>query len=515
MRILDCTLRDGGYYNHWDFEEELYKSYLECVEKLPIDIIEIGYRNFPQNTYFGKFFYCPEFTLEQARELAPSKTIAIMLNERDNEPKGMKNLLGHVKPFIDMVRLAVDPARLDQAVLLAETIKEMGFQVGFNLMYMSQIVKDKSILDKLDIVNHCTDCFCLVDSFGGIYPQDVTDTVNKVKNIVTVPIGFHGHNNIEMALANALSAIKSGCDIVDCTMAGLGRGAGNLKTELLLSVLNARNGLQVNYNYLSNIVSKFTELQKRYGCGTSLPYMVSGANSLPQKEVMNWIGKNRYPIESIITALKNRKDKIEDNIELPIFSPQAPSALKKAIIIGGGESAIANLHAVSALIDKHPDTYCLIHSSTRNAGYYENIPVTQFYCLVGNEGHRMERVFSDLSSLEHQCILPPFPRKMGTYIPSAMSDKSFELQSIDFIPLHHDSPLTLAIQTALALQLKELYFIGFDGYNSGMTEAQYELSEENQTVFDYLCKCNVDKMEFLTPTRYKNIQQSSIYNYLI
>ena len=106
-----------------------------------------------------------------------------------------------------------------------------------------------------------------------------------VRSKTNVKLGFHGHNNLEMALANTLTAIDEGIDIVDATITGMGRGAGNLKTELLLTVLNAKGVLDFPYNELSKTVDDFTELQSHYEWGTNLPYMVSGANSLPQKQV--------------------------------------------------------------------------------------------------------------------------------------------------------------------------------------------------------------------------------------
>lgn len=505
-------MRDGGYYNNWDFNEDILSHYLRCMERLPVDILEIGYRSFPQKEYFGKLFYTPLFILKKIRSFVPSKKIAIMLNERDNSPKRMSELLSDCREYVDIVRIAVDPTRLSSAIQLAESLKELGFQVGFNLMYMSEIVKNPEILTDLQQLNGKVDYFSLVDSFGGVFPTDVISIVKEIKKILTMPIGFHGHNNIEMSLANSLAAIDAGCTIIDSTITGMGRGAGNLKTELLLTVLNSKNtSFELDFNALSEVVNVFLALQDKYRWGTNLPYMVSGANSLPQKDVMNWVGKNRYSIDSIITALKNKKDKNLDNVKLPLFS--YPSQLKKAVIIGGGISGIDNSDSIIEYINKNSDI-CIIHSSTRNAKLYENVNVPQFYCLVGNEGYRLESVFNDLHHLEHLCILPPYPRKMGTYIPKSIETKSYELKEINFIDKFHDSPLTLAIQTAIDLGVSDVEFVGFDGYGDSMNSSLYELSMENQIVFDNIYN-TFKQVEFLTPTLYKNIPLNSIFSYLI
>src|SRR5690606_15324869 len=143
------------------------------------------------------------------------------------------------------------------------------------------------------------------------------EIMNIVKSKTNVPLGFHGHNNLELGLINTLTAIENGVDIVDATITGMGRGAGNLKTELLLTALNANKNLPVDFNALSEVVDRFQELQLHYGWGTNLPYMVSGSNSLPQKDVMDWVSNGTISFNSIIRALQNQKAGITDNEKFP------------------------------------------------------------------------------------------------------------------------------------------------------------------------------------------------------
>jgi 4-hydroxy 2-oxovalerate aldolase len=116
----------------------------------------------------------------------------------------------------------------------------------------------------------------------------------------------------------------------------MGRGAGNLKTELILTALNSKNGMEVDFNALGNVVSAFDGLLSEYGWGTNLPYMISGSNSLPQKDVMDWVGARYYSFNSIIQALQNQKNKVPDNENLPVLDSEEKS--EDVIIIGGGKS---------------------------------------------------------------------------------------------------------------------------------------------------------------------------------
>ena len=104
------------------------------------------------------------------------------------------------------------------------------------------------------------DFLYMVDSYGSVYPDELVELIKLIKKRTNVALGFHGHNNLELGLINTLTAIENGVDIVDSTITGMGRGAGNLKTELLLTVLNSKGILDFDYNHLSNVVDIFTKI---------------------------------------------------------------------------------------------------------------------------------------------------------------------------------------------------------------------------------------------------------------
>ena len=512
MKILDCTLRDGGYYTEWDFHQDLVHSYFTSFNELPIDYLEIGYRSNPMKEYLGEYFYCPDYVMEKVKKLS-NKKLVIILNEKDVRPEHLDNLLSPCKGSIDMIRIALDPENLGRALKLAEGIKRLGFEVGFNVMYMSKWKQYGNFLQQIKEVDGVADYFYMVDSYGGVYPQDIKETIDLVKQRTSCKIGFHGHNNLELALINSLTAVEHGADIIDATVTGMGRGAGNLKTELLLTALNAKEGKKVDFNALSNVVDAFENLQKHHGWGTNLPYMVSGANSLPQKDVMEWVTRRFYSFNSIIRALNNQKEKVQDNQKLPVFQPSKKYG--QVVIIGGGPNAKLHQEAVKEFI-RTLDNPCLIHASSKNAANYQDISADQFFCLVGNEGHRLESVFHNLNQFTGQCVLPPFPRKMGTYVPAAISNKSFELEKIAFTDRLQDSHTALALQTALVLGAQEIHLVGYDGYQENtITQLEKNLSDENEFLIEAFKKSQGPSLHSLTPTNYKNLPVSSVYSYLV
>ena len=136
MKILDCTLRDGGYYTNWDFEESTTHTYFASMEKLPIDYIEIGYRSKPMSDYMGKYFYCPIYVIKSIKELS-GKKLAVILNEKDVRAEDAEALLKPCQGLIDMVRIAMAPSNFLRALDLAKEVKYLGFELAFNVMYMS------------------------------------------------------------------------------------------------------------------------------------------------------------------------------------------------------------------------------------------------------------------------------------------------------------------------------------------------------------------------------------------
>jgi 4-hydroxy 2-oxovalerate aldolase len=496
MKILDCTLRDGGYYTAWDFDKELVDSYLNAINQLPIDIIEVGYRSEPKNEYLGEYFYCPNHVIKYLRQNC-IKEIAIMFNEKEVRPNMIDNLLKGCEE-IDIIRLAVDPQNYLRAIELSKAIKLKGFKVAFNVMYMSKWDEYPEFKASLHLANDSCDYFNMVDSYGGVYPEDVKRITQEVCSVLTIPVGFHGHNNLELGLINSLTALDNNASIIDATITGMGRGAGNLKTELLLTALNSQRNLEVDFNILGGIVNMFEELKSGYNWGTNLPYMIAGANSFPQKDVMEWVSNRFYSYNSIIRTLQNKKEGKSDNEKLELL--KFNKNVTKVLIVGGGPSSNLHSEGIEKYLENNEDVV-IIHASSKNALPYKKLKNKQIFCLIGNEGRRMEKVFDNLGSFKGKCILPPFPRKMGTYIPEAIRTLCYELKEINFTDTLTDTHTSIALQTAIDLGAEEALLVGYDGYVDNVTGLEVALAQENNYLFEQVK--NRISIKSLFPSAYK------------
>lgn len=508
MKILDCTLRDGGYYTNWDFESSLVDTYLAAVNQLPIDYIEVGYRNLPQDEYMGEYGYCPVSTLQHIRKQC-SKKIAVMLNEKSTKIENLAQLLSPIEGLVDMVRLAVDPKNFDRALGLAKTIKERyDIEVAFNVMYMSTWKEE--FYGKLHRLNDVVDLFCMVDSYGSITPQEVEKILRTVTSKLTCSIGFHGHNNLQLGLANSLVFTEGGGAFVDVTIRGMGRGAGNLNAELLMTYLNKHSDLAVDFNVLGEVVSAFEPLQQQYQWGTSLPYMLSGANSIPQKDVMEWVQNRIYSFNSIVRALDNRKSHKDDNAKYPVLN--VTKRYHNVLIVGGGETVTRHITAIKTFVKKHDSA--LVFATARFAGLFEDVECPKFYCLLGNESKRLSANIDTSKEFQGTCVMPPYPRKMGTDVPKHVQDKTYELPQISFIGKYLDSCTTLAVELAQMLKTDDgnLYVVGYDGYHGHvLTEKELTLNRENEEIFETYAVWSGRRIVSLLQSAYKNLEQNSIY----
>ena len=503
FKILDCTLRDGGYYTNWDFKPHLVDEYLKSVQELPIDYIEIGYRNLKQSVYKGEFFYTPLETLKKVRSLT-SKSIVLIIDEKNLSEDDIKQVVEPCGKYVEMIRIAISPERFDFGIKKASVVRKLGYKVAFNVMYLSKWIDDNSFYKKLNEIEKHVDYLYLVDSYGSVYPEDINRVVKKIRLITPVKLGFHGHNNMELALANSIEAVKCGVEIIDATILGMGRGAGNLKTELLLTQISKTE--KINFNLISNIVSEFYLLKKRYSWGTNLPYIISGFYSIPQKKVMDWLGKNFMSFNSIVQALESSISD-EKAIELPVLKFE--NKYDKVLIIGGGNSIDENIDAIKSFLLKNRNLL-IVFSSSRHIKHFLDIPNDKMISFIGNEVDRFDISKEDNHKLK--IIFPPSPREFGTYLPNGWESKSFEIKENQKLKISEYTHCSLSMQIALKTKLKTFYVVGFDGYQENSIDKNFrEVFFENEKIFRVFLDEEI-KLISLTPSLYKSFTPDSIYS---
>lgn len=502
-KILDCTLRDGGYYTDWDFSEEILESYLNLVNKSSIDIIEVGYISPKLSGYFGRYFYLDPDFVKSIRKRLENCKLAVLINEKDFEINNVNSLASYCQT-VDLIRIAVNPDRFDSAINLAKSIRKLGFEVAFNIMYASEWIDSSDFASKLSNLSGIVDIVYVVDSYGALFPDQIA-SFHQLMSDSKITFGFHGHNNLELAFANSLEALSNGVRYVDCTISGIGRGAGNLSTELILTYDNKTESSTLDFNALSSVCEKFYAIKVNSGWGASLPYMVSGINSLPQKKVMEWISQRYFSLSSIVASLMKKQ---AYDYAYPLFKPtKLFSDKSNCFIIGGGASIMTFAEdIVEYALDNNS---ILIFTSSRHVRFFDHLKIKKFHILIGDEANRLKISKVDSSDFT-TCIVPSQTSDIVHYVPKSMDNITYQFKIHEPVSDLLNSSTYIAIELGKSLGFKKLGFLGYDGYEI-MTKNKEQLFNENSRIFNRF-KQELDfDLYSLTQTRYKELTKCSLY----
>jgi len=283
LTVLDCTFRDGGYYTDWQFDPELVRDYVEVIDENAVDVVELGYVRLGEDAR-GSFCDLPAGL--DAHLGADSRTrFAVMVDANSFQSRSPRGVVHELKAIVSasslpitVIRVAVNYSKLGGAIETIRALVDADFAVCVNLMQID--VADRSeeqvCLDALARLEQ-VDAVYLADSLGSMRPERVTELIRRFATHTPHAIGFHAHDNQGLALANSLAAIEAGASWIDATMAGMGRGAGNAKTEQLLGLLRGR---EPGSELLAFVARYFYPLLAQHGWGPSVYYAIAGQQNI-------------------------------------------------------------------------------------------------------------------------------------------------------------------------------------------------------------------------------------------
>lgn len=299
IKILDATIRDGGLCNNFNFSDEfvteLYKTNVKCG----IDYMEFGYKASTKmfnESDFGKWKFCKE---EDIRAIVGNNDtdmkIAVMADVGRCDYK--TDFLPKSESVIDMVRVACYIHQIPAAIEMIEHFHELGYETTCNIMAVSQ-VSFEQLQHALDMLTDTSvDVIYLVDSYGSLYPENASELAQiyiYAADKAGKSIGFHAHNNQNLAFANTIDTMSYGVSYLDATVQGIGRGAGNCPVELLLGFLK---NPKYKLTAILEFIEKYMIPLKESGVvwGYDLQYFFTGL-------------LNRHPRDAIEFTDNERKD---------------------------------------------------------------------------------------------------------------------------------------------------------------------------------------------------------------
>ena len=494
-----------------------------------VSVIELGFRNFTKHNFLGAFAYTTDLYIDSLN-IDDSILVSVMIDASSilksefSISKAIRILFQNKKESrVDLVRVASHFTDVDQCFGIIKELKKMGYQVGLNLMQPTtqsnnELLRVAALVQNWELV----DVLYFADSIGGMESTDVVRIIKLLKSNWLGDVGFHAHNNKGLAISNTLVAIENGVTWVDCTVSGMGRGAGNAQTENLLLELQERHQLTYKTDALFDLVlSDFTPLREYYHWGENLLYSLAAINNIHPTYIQEMITDNRYSNKEILQAIDfmSTLDASHYDKDLLLhargntnnkgsWSARDWCLDKEILILGAGKSLQTYQEAVIQYIEAYKPIVISLNTKLK-------FPKDLVDIYTSSNESKMLTEYGSYMKLNKPLII-------SKILLSKVLDK--EITGINTIwdyglniapctlaigrkecTLPYELSIGYALSLACAGNAKCVSLVGFDGYKAG-DDRQVRMNE----LFDLFKEQSTQSITALTPSTY-NISQGSIY----
>lgn len=467
IHVLDCTLRDGGYCNNWEFGFDNIRKITDGIVNAGIEIVECGFltNKIEYNKDVSKYT-----TVEEIAAVIPDnrngKIFVAMMNYGEYNPDELPTCDGK---SIDGIRLAFHKKDLSKAIKVCERIKEKGYLVFIQAM-VSLAYSDNEFLSLINRVNDIQPyAFYIVDSFGMMKSKDLIRLFYVVEHNLdeNIWIGFHSHNNLQLAYSNAqtLCTVTTNRNlIIDSSVYGMGRGAGNLNTELFVSYLNDNLGTDYNIKPLLNIIDEIlNDFYQRNYWGYSLPNYLSASHNAHPNYAGYLDDKKTLTVEDMNEIFSMMDDDKKVNFDKSYIEELYLSYMEKG--------RVNNEHIAELRAAVEGKTLLLIapgKSSTDEKGkinsFAENkevVSVSVNFNFDGTDYIFLSnlRRFKELDDKsKNKCIVTSNVPAGKAYLSTPYKELLNDEEAVK------DNAGLMAIRFFINLGVKKIYLAGFDGY---------------------------------------------------
>jgi hypothetical protein len=307
IQVLDCTLRDGGYINGWKFDNSQIFKVIDSLESSNVDIIECGYLDDKSGNKENSTLFDGIKSLDNIlskKKIKAQKVAMINLGDFD-----VVNLPNKKCTSLDGIRLAFHQKDINLALELSGKI----INLGYNLYFQPMVTKNYLDRDLISLIKKANKlkiyAFYVVDSFGSMTLKEFKRYVSLFHNNLSdsIALGYHSHNNMQLAFSNAIDFCNSGIEreiILDSSIYGMGRGAGNLNTELIADYLNKSFSDKYQILPLLEIIDEFlASLMKEKPWGFSPAQYLSASFDCHPNYATYLINKNTNHIVGVQKVL--------------------------------------------------------------------------------------------------------------------------------------------------------------------------------------------------------------------
>ena len=291
-------------------------NYLHALTKSKVDYVEIGFRNLSSSIFMGPYAYSRDRFLEKLN-ISKNLKLGVMIDTKEvlSSENGIKKTIDTLlseksQSNINLIRFATHFSDVNSLGKIVKLTKDKGYKIAINLMQTGgkseeQINRATKYLAQLKEI----DVLYFADSLGNMREEDIIKTISLLRNNWHKDLGIHAHNNKGLALSNTLVALNNGVNWVDSTVRGMGRGAGNAETEILLSELNRIYKENYRLDEIYKLaVDDFKILNSEFNWGQSLLYSLAADNNIHPTYIQEMISDSRYNDQRILEAINFMKN---------------------------------------------------------------------------------------------------------------------------------------------------------------------------------------------------------------
>ncbi len=499
VKILDCTLRDGGYINNWNFGKRGIKDIIDNLEKSQIDIIECGFIRNEEYNDNHSVFPSVEAISNFIQPKLPHTLYAAMIEQHNYIPGIISDYTGD---SIDVIRLTFRKDEWESAKITAYELKNKGYKVCIQPVGTATYDDDKLLMLLNDVNELRPFAFYLVDTLGTMYRKQVRKFFYLIDDNLAqdICLGFHSHNNLQMSFANAQEIIRLSHRreiIIDTSCYGMGRGVGNLATELMVDYINHDIEQRYSITPILGIIDKYLmSIYSEQRWGYDVPYFLSGSTKCHPNYATYLMNKETLEIDKIekllnLIPVQKRSEYDSDFIENLYFDFQKCDIddrksyedlrhlieNKKVLVLGAGLSIQVNKDKIDKVIEENnpyvittnffTDDYKIDALFVSNAKRLESINDNVFRCncLLATSNLR--------EKAEKNTLIFNYSQLLGE------GDGS-------------DNAGAMLIRILKRIGVSKVYLAGFDGFDVDASVNYYDASYKKALDYDTVKKKNDD-----------------------
>lgn len=519
LRVLDVTLRDGGCVNNFNFGQNYMEKILDSQEKSGVEFIELGYIDAKKGSYSGRTQYINERVIQECM-LKHKKDGVTYVAMIDYGKFNIDDLADCIPEGIDGIRMAFHKKDRLKVISEGRKIIKKGYQFYIQPMITLRY-SDAELLDLIHLVNReLSDAagFYIVDSFGEMRPNDMNRILNLVDHnlIPSMTLGYHSHNNLQMSYANALALLQFPTNrnlMLDSSIMGMGKGAGNLNTELLLEHLNLFYGKKYKIEPLLEVIdSVINQLHSEFYWGYAVEYYLSAVNHCTPSYASHFYNKHMLPIDEVGEQLRmiaeEKKNSFDQEYAEELYRQynenkfvddsrivadlKTEFARKRILLVAPGKSVVNAIDEIKMYM-KICDVITIGLNPTLGLDF-------DYYLIT-------KKNIYDHAVANGKKIIVPSNVSRGKY----GNEKVLNYRNwIEVDGRTHDSSLVIALNLLKNCNVKEILLAGFDGFTTDINENYHDPNMRSPINFEQVKRKNQYNKKFIEKIRKTGINISFI-----